>query len=211
MSPEQVLGLQYNGKSDIWSLGCLVYELAALSPPFRASSQLVLEKKIRAGQFDRIPRQYSADLERVIRSMIQVEQQKRPSVEEIIRVVAERDNRLRMEAVAAHRRRNSLTTGGTGLSAAMAGVNIGGTAATLANIQLVQREAELVAQHAALQKREEELNRREALLAARERRANEREQQLDMREAMQNAAQKGIGTYRVPLSNLANYMAQQPR
>lgn len=201
-------------------LGCLVYELAALSPPFRASSQLVLEKKIRAGSFERIPRQYSQELERVIRSMIQVEQSKRPTVDEVIRVVAEREARVRMEqasaaaqvaAAAAHRRRNSLTSGLAGITVSSTGVvsstglvsGVGGV-----NLQLVQREAELVAQLAALQKREEEVARREAMVLARERRAQDREQQLDMREAMHNAAQKGLGTYRVPLSNLGNYIGQ---
>jgi serine/threonine protein kinase len=193
MSPEQVLGLQYNGKSDIWSLGCLVYELAALSPPFRASSQLVLEKKIRAGSFDRIPRQYSAELERVIRSMIQVEQSKRPSVEDVIRAVSERQNRVQRDLVeATHRRRNSLTA-------------IAASAITV-NLQLAQREAELAAQLAAVQKREDDVARREAAVLARERRLQEKEAQCDMREAMQQAAVKN--TYRVPLSNLANYISQ---
>lgn len=36
MSPEQINDTKYNEQSDIWSLGCIIYELAALRPPFQA-------------------------------------------------------------------------------------------------------------------------------------------------------------------------------
>jgi len=36
MSPEQINDSKYNEQSDIWSLGCIIYELAALKPPFQA-------------------------------------------------------------------------------------------------------------------------------------------------------------------------------
>jgi NIMA (never in mitosis gene a)-related kinase len=34
MSPEIWSNRPYNASSDIWSLGCLMYELCALRPPF---------------------------------------------------------------------------------------------------------------------------------------------------------------------------------
>ena len=34
MSPEMMQEKSYDSKSDIWSLGCLIYELCALKPPF---------------------------------------------------------------------------------------------------------------------------------------------------------------------------------
>ena len=34
MSPELMQEKSYDSKSDIWSLGCLIFELCALKPPF---------------------------------------------------------------------------------------------------------------------------------------------------------------------------------
>lgn len=84
MSPEQITEARYNEKSDIWSLGCLVYELAALKPPFEASNHLALAMKIRSGKFDRIPLRYSEDLQKVIRNMLEIDAQKRVSIVDLI-------------------------------------------------------------------------------------------------------------------------------
>jgi len=65
--------MAYNEKSDIWSMGCVLYELCALHPPFVASSQTELNRKIRIGDFARIPRQYSDDLNSVVSKMLNVE------------------------------------------------------------------------------------------------------------------------------------------
>ena len=62
MSPEQINEIEYDEKTDIWSLGCVIYELIALQPPFMANSHLALAEKILAGQIERIPERYSEDL-----------------------------------------------------------------------------------------------------------------------------------------------------
>jgi len=46
MSPELINDIKYNEKSDIWSSGCLLYELASLNPPFSATNPLSLALKI---------------------------------------------------------------------------------------------------------------------------------------------------------------------
>jgi NIMA (never in mitosis gene a)-related kinase 2 len=84
MSPEQCNGQGYNEKSDIWSLGIVLYELAQLTPPFMATNQLSLALKIKEGSFKRIPSRYTEELMRVIKWMLQVEPEERPNVEDLL-------------------------------------------------------------------------------------------------------------------------------
>ena len=58
-SPEVWLERTYDGKSDIWSLGCVLYELTAHSPPFTAQEIPGLRKKIIEADYSRIPSEYS--------------------------------------------------------------------------------------------------------------------------------------------------------
>ena len=84
MSPEQIIESKYNEKSDIWSLGCLVYELASLKPPFEASNHLALAMKIKSGKYDRIPIRYSEELQRVIRGMLEIDVERRVSIGDLM-------------------------------------------------------------------------------------------------------------------------------
>jgi NIMA (never in mitosis gene a)-related kinase len=70
MSPEQINDSKYNEKSDIWSSGCIIYEVAALRAPFEATTHYQLAKKIKSGNLDRIPSLYSEELMNLIRMMI---------------------------------------------------------------------------------------------------------------------------------------------
>ena len=53
-SPEVWQDKPYDSKSDIWSLGCVVYEMATLKPPFRAEDMDGLYKKVIKGSFQKI-------------------------------------------------------------------------------------------------------------------------------------------------------------
>lgn len=86
MAPEQVNEVPYNEKCDIWSLGCLVYELAAKAPPFEAHNQLALAVKIKAGKIQRLPEPYSEELNDAIRTMLQLDPNRRPSVDELLKM-----------------------------------------------------------------------------------------------------------------------------
>jgi NIMA (never in mitosis gene a)-related kinase len=62
MSPEQLTDNRYTEKSDIWSAGCILYEMASLYPPFEAKSHVQLQLKIKEGRYDRLPSKYSEEL-----------------------------------------------------------------------------------------------------------------------------------------------------
>ncbi|KAH8266922.1 hypothetical protein KR026_011012 [Drosophila bipectinata] len=85
MSPELVRGRKYDRKSDVWAVGCLVYEMCALRPPFRGRQFDQLSEKIAQGEFSRIPAVYSADLQEIIAFMLAVDHEQRPGIEVIIR------------------------------------------------------------------------------------------------------------------------------
>lgn len=70
MSPEQIHEASYNEKTDIWSTGCVLYEMVALKPPFQATNHLALATKIIGGKIDRIPERYSELLQDLIHCML---------------------------------------------------------------------------------------------------------------------------------------------
>ncbi|KNZ62442.1 NEK protein kinase [Puccinia sorghi] len=87
MSPELINGQQYDVKSDIWALGCLIYELCAWHPPFhQAQTQPELAKLIREGKIPNLPRGYSSQLTALIKSMLRQDPKLRPDAKTILMV-----------------------------------------------------------------------------------------------------------------------------
>ena len=83
-SPEVWRDQPYDNKSDIWSLGCVLYECVTLKPPFRAEDMQGLYKKVLRGIYPKIPHQYSGELAQLVKSLIQVSPQLRPTCDKIL-------------------------------------------------------------------------------------------------------------------------------
>lgn len=83
-SPEVWKDQPYDHKSDIWSLGCVLYESISLKPPFRAEDMQGLFKKVLKGIYPKIPNVFSQELASLVKSMVQVSPQMRPSCEKIL-------------------------------------------------------------------------------------------------------------------------------
>ncbi|XP_035698278.1 serine/threonine-protein kinase Nek8-like isoform X2 [Branchiostoma floridae] len=84
ISPELCEGKPYNQKSDIWALGCVLYELASLKRAFEAANLPALVLKIMRGTFAPISDRYSEDLRRLILSMLHLDPSKRPTITQIM-------------------------------------------------------------------------------------------------------------------------------
>ena len=83
-SPEVWKDLPYDNKSDIWSLGCVLYEMITLHPPFRARNMEELYKRVLGGVINKLPTQFSNDLFEVVSLLIQVNSNKRPNCNVIL-------------------------------------------------------------------------------------------------------------------------------
>lgn len=85
MSPELFSNKPYNYKSDVWALGCCVYEMATLKHAFNAKDMNSLVYRIIEGKLPPMPKVYSAELAELIRTMLSRRPEERPSVRSILR------------------------------------------------------------------------------------------------------------------------------
>jgi len=84
MSPEVCQNKPYSFKSDIWSLGCILYELCTLEHAFKANNLLGLVYKIIQEKQDPIPDCYSPDLQRILNSLLLKNSAARPSLDKLL-------------------------------------------------------------------------------------------------------------------------------
>ena len=83
-APEVWMERPYGLKSDIWSLGCVLYEMVTLRCPFREDNMVKLYNKVLVGEYKKIPNNFSEDLNWIIEHMINSDINKRFSCDEIL-------------------------------------------------------------------------------------------------------------------------------
>ncbi|CAF0842801.1 unnamed protein product [Rotaria sordida] len=84
MSPEIFSHKPYGQKSDIWSLGCCVYEMTTLEHAFTAKDMNSLIMKINLGQTPQISTKCSEPLKDIITSMLKKNPDDRPTAKQIL-------------------------------------------------------------------------------------------------------------------------------
>ena len=98
-SPEIWNDHPYDYKCDIWSAGCIIYEMASLKMPFRGTSMQMLYNNVMKGDFDPIPSRYSKDLMEIIKLILIKNPKQRPSAEDLLknRIIVQKMEKLGME------------------------------------------------------------------------------------------------------------------
>ncbi|XP_073515687.1 serine/threonine-protein kinase Nek11-like isoform X1 [Phyllobates terribilis] len=84
MSPELFSNTGYNTKCDIWSLGCVLYEICSLTRAFECPRWIKLVSLIVNGPSPTLPSKYSADLNDILQRMLRKDPALRPSAKEIL-------------------------------------------------------------------------------------------------------------------------------
>jgi len=84
LSPEICQEKPYNQKSDIWSVGCILYEMLTLHHAFDGNSMRSLVYKILKGCPPPISEVYSSEMRNLVAEMLTKDPAKRPSVRQIL-------------------------------------------------------------------------------------------------------------------------------
>ncbi|XP_037530324.1 serine/threonine-protein kinase Nek1 [Nematolebias whitei] len=84
LSPEICENKPYNNKSDIWALGCVLYEMCTLKHAFEAGNMKNLVLKIIRGSYPPVSVHYSQELRSLLAQLFKRNPRERPSVSSIL-------------------------------------------------------------------------------------------------------------------------------
>ncbi|RNA05287.1 Serine threonine- kinase Nek11, partial [Brachionus plicatilis] len=85
MSPEVLKHEGYNSKSDIWSIGCLLYEMCTYEHAFEGQGLMGVMYKIVEGKVPELPNCYSKELNLILKKIFRKDPATRPSAIELLR------------------------------------------------------------------------------------------------------------------------------
>ena len=97
VSPEMCRNKPYNEKSDIWALGCILYELLTFNHPFTATNQAALFIKILNNKYNPFPPGVPEDLKNMVDFILEKDYELRPSMADIITRKSFQDNAIRLK------------------------------------------------------------------------------------------------------------------
>ena len=84
ISPEVCEHAPYNQKSDIWAVGCILYELMTLKRAFEAGNLPALVTKIMRADYPSPPPKYSSRLRELMSKCLSLEPHRRPNTSQIL-------------------------------------------------------------------------------------------------------------------------------
>ncbi|CAH8856737.1 unnamed protein product [Trichobilharzia szidati] len=85
LSPEICENKPYDHKSDIWALGCVLYEMTTLKHAFEAGNMKNLVLKIIRGTYPPVSSKYSYEMRSLISQLFRRNPRDRPSINDILR------------------------------------------------------------------------------------------------------------------------------
>jgi len=86
--PEIVQHESYGEKADIWSLGCILYQMVMLKPPFEGGNPLAVAHKIVEGSYPPLSGQLSPLVHEVVSKLLCVDPAERPDILEVGRLIS---------------------------------------------------------------------------------------------------------------------------
>ncbi|EFJ45687.1 NimA-related protein kinase 8, partial [Volvox carteri f. nagariensis] len=86
MAPEIFEEQPYSFKSDVWALGCVMYEMMTGKAAFAADNLSRVVLRVIRGQYDPLPESYSASLRAVVTSMLCRDVNSRPDANQLLTV-----------------------------------------------------------------------------------------------------------------------------
>ncbi|GAB9472289.1 hypothetical protein Gpo141_00009470 [Globisporangium polare] len=116
MSPELMDDQPYDAKSDVWSLGCVVYELATFAPPFKGKAIGAVVHQILNAEPTPLPACYSRGFQDLVTKLLTKNARARPDIRDVLRSEFVLHHMFQMMTVATFQQPKSLERFAAGFS-----------------------------------------------------------------------------------------------